>query len=153
MDHQNLCNLRKLLCVSGKGISSNLKKQEVKKARDLLHNQNSTHPVHTGWKVAALEILSMATLMQMPKDMDAAEMDRLRAQFDDFAQSREDVELDLAETTFIDSSGIGAIVFLYKRLSVTGKKLKLINVSGQPFKLLKHLKMTDIISSEGGAAA
>ncbi|MTI18890.1 anti-sigma factor antagonist [Rhodobacteraceae bacterium RKSG542] len=95
----------------------------------------------------------MVQLMQMPQDMDAAEMDRLRDQFDTLAKTGEDVELDLRETTFIDSSGIGAIVFLYKRLSVAGRKLKLTHVSGQPHKLLKHLKMTDIISDEDDKAA
>lgn len=95
----------------------------------------------------------MALILEMPQDMDAAEMDRMRDTLDEIVAKKEDVVLDLRQTTFIDSSGIGAIVFLYKRLSMAKRELKLENVSGQPLRLLKHLKLNRIIASEGDAAA
>ncbi|MDD7909228.1 MULTISPECIES: STAS domain-containing protein [Pseudovibrio] len=95
----------------------------------------------------------MAEVISMPKDMDAAEIDRMRDTLDSLANKKTDVTLDLAETTFIDSSGIGAIVFLFKRLSMAGCELKLVHVSGQPLRLLKHLKLTNRITVEGDAAA
>lgn len=53
--------------------------------------------------------------------------------------------LDMTRVNFIDSSGIGAIVFLYKRLKSRGLKLNLLNVNGQPQTLLQQLKIHKVI--------
>lgn len=52
-----------------------------------------------------------------------------------------EVRLDLAEVEFLDSSGVGAIVFLWKRLNEKGQRLVLQSPSGQPAKLLKMLRI------------
>ena len=43
------------------------------------------------------------------------------------------------------SSGIGAIVFLYKRIEKKNHQLSLLNVTGQPFKLMNLLRVDKTI--------
>lgn len=56
--------------------------------------------------------------------------------------------LDLSTVDFIDSSGIGSIVFLFKRLRVQNRDLILRGVHGQPARLLKSLKVDQAIQTE-----
>lgn len=55
--------------------------------------------------------------------------------------SGQSIELDLSAVSFIDSSGIGAIVFLYKRMLESKGGLKLIEVDGQPKELITLLRV------------
>ncbi len=56
------------------------------------------------------------------------------------------VALDLSQVTFLDSSGIGAIVFLFKRLRSKGSDLTIQCVSGQPRELLELLRIDQAIN-------
>lgn len=87
----------------------------------------------------------MARLVHIGEDMDAAAMTRLKPVFEDLALGSEDVTLDLTGVDFVDSSGIGGLVFLYKRLRVSGRKLRLRGVVGQPLQLITHLRLADLI--------
>ncbi|MDP2561335.1 STAS domain-containing protein [Psychrobium sp. 1_MG-2023] len=51
------------------------------------------------------------------------------------------VILDLHEVDRIDSSGIGAIVFLFKRLKLNNRSLALVGIHGQPKQLIKMLRL------------
>ena len=51
------------------------------------------------------------------------------------------VVLDLSQVTFIDSSGVGAIVYLFKRLKALGRALELTGVHGQVRELLELLRV------------
>jgi len=53
----------------------------------------------------------------------------------------ENVFLDLQNVVFIDSSGVGAIVFLYKRLKENSRKLQITGAHGQPRELLELLRV------------
>ena len=53
--------------------------------------------------------------------------------------------LDLKDVSFIDSSGVGAIVFLFKRLRAVKGYLTLVNVQGQPLELLTLLRVDEAI--------
>lgn len=71
--------------------------------------------------------------------------------------SPEHVFLDLQNVVFIDSSGVGAIVFLYKRLRENSRQLKITGAHGQPRELLELLRIHKAIpvslgSSENGNA-
>lgn len=57
----------------------------------------------------------------------------------------DNVVLDLSNVDFIDSSGIGAIVFLYKRLHGSQRHLELIGAKGQPKQLLQLLRISQAI--------
>ena len=81
--------------------------------------------------------------------LDALAVEILRPRFDELVESQLDVALNLSKTQFIDSSGIGAIVFLFKRLRSLNLKLSLVGVHGQPLELLKHLRIDQSISVTG----
>jgi anti-anti-sigma factor len=51
------------------------------------------------------------------------------------------VTLDLTHLAFVDPSGIGLIVFLFKRLRASGRSLEILGVHGQPARLLRQLKL------------
>ncbi|MGU3495156.1 STAS domain-containing protein [Xanthobacteraceae bacterium A53D] len=92
---------------------------------------------------------SMPKVVKIQGDMDAASMAELKTRFEALGSSPEDVTLDLTEVEFMDSSGVGGIVFLYKRLRMNGHKLRLAGAQGQPLQLLTHLRLSDLI--DGGA--
>lgn len=89
----------------------------------------------------------MAKLVQITDDMDAAAMTRLKPLFEELGLGADDVTLDLSAVDFVDSSGIGGIVYLYKRLRVAGRKLRLRGAAGQPLQLITHLRLADLIEA------
>lgn len=54
--------------------------------------------------------------------------------------------LDMTDVSFIDSSGVGAIVFLFKRIKAGGGDLALVNVHSQPHELLTLLRVNEAIT-------
>ncbi|OPX54597.1 anti-anti-sigma factor [Oceanospirillum multiglobuliferum] len=52
---------------------------------------------------------------------------------------------DLSKVTFMDSSGIGALVFLFKRLREQNRKLVLVGLTGQPKELTTLLRINRAI--------
>ena len=72
----------------------------------------------------------MARTYKVPGDMDAAAMKSQRPIFEQLADCGEDVVIDMAEDEFIDSSGVGAIVYVYKRVLANGHKLALQKLKG-----------------------
>lgn len=51
------------------------------------------------------------------------------------------VTIDLEALTLIDSSGVGAIVSLYKRVKADGGQLVVVQAQDQPLAVLKLLKL------------
>lgn len=77
---------------------------------------------------------------------DAESVAHLRPVFDSIAsESGSNIVIDMSNVSFIDSSGIGGIVFLYKRLVATGRTLSLYGVQGQPLQLLEFLRIPRVI--------
>lgn len=57
----------------------------------------------------------------------------------------QDIEVDLSKVTFLDSSGIGAIVYLYKRLITNNRNMRIENVAGQPLEIFNLLRIGNAI--------
>ena len=73
---------------------------------------------------------------------DALAADKLRPEFDRLAADGSgDLTLDLSGVDFIDSSGIGAIVFLYKRMIGQKRRLEVTGLDGQPRDLFRFLRI------------
>lgn len=87
--------------------------------------------------------------LQLEASFDALAADSLRKKFDQIVESEYHVLLDFSRVTFIDSSGLGAIVFLFKRLRVFNKTLKIVNVQGQPLQLMQYLRIDKVIEITG----
>jgi len=60
---------------------------------------------------------------------------------DDFT----DVELDFSNVRFLDSSGVGALVYLYKRLIERKRNMRIENVQGQPLEIINLLRIGQAI--------
>lgn len=56
-----------------------------------------------------------------------------------------DVLVDMSSVGELDSSGIGALVFLYKRLKIEDRNLGLLGVNGKPDELLTMLRINQTI--------
>ncbi|GAA5644693.1 STAS domain-containing protein [Vibrio proteolyticus] len=52
-----------------------------------------------------------------------------------------EVEIDFSHVQFLDSSGVGALVYLYKRLIERERVMRLENVSGQPLEIINLLRI------------
>ena len=63
-------------------------------------------------------------------------------------ESKGRLVLDLNGVDFMDSSGIGSIVFLYKRLKAQNRDLVLSGVNGQPARLIQSLRVDKTITTK-----
>ncbi len=88
----------------------------------------------------------MPIIYHVSGDMDAGMMISLRADLEKLALSDGDVEFDMSNVSFIDSSGIGGIVFLYKRLAKQGRRMVVSNLSSQPLQMFNYLKLTELVT-------
>ncbi len=105
-----------------------------------------TNPLNTQVKNDVITI-------HLPEEFDGFSVDKAREQLDSIALDiHHNVVLDFADTQFIDSSGVGAIVFLFKRITKSGRTLHLIHVEGQPHKLLSMLHVDRTISVNATAS-
>ncbi|GEM79420.1 STAS domain-containing protein [Vibrio superstes] len=55
------------------------------------------------------------------------------------------IEIDLEHVDFMDTSGIGAIVYFYKRLIESDRNMSIKNVHGQPQKMMELLRIGQAI--------
>lgn len=56
------------------------------------------------------------------------------------------IDIDMGQVGFLDSSGIGALVYLFKRLKAAGCQMSLSSVRGQPAELMKLLRVNQAIT-------
>ena len=86
--------------------------------------------------------------------MDAVAVERQRPGFADIAENENrDVVLDFSKVDFVDSSGIGAVVYMYKRLSARGHTLTISGLNGQPLELFRFLRIDKTIPVVDGGTA
>lgn len=92
-------------------------------------------------------------LVKIDQDMDAATMAAMKPMFEELAGSQSDICFDLGGVNFLNSSGVGGIVFVFKRLRERSLSVSLANVAGQPLRLLRQLKLEFMLSRRPVAAA
>ena len=80
-------------------------------------------------------------------EFDALASEKARSELEEISNDKTliNVIFDLTDVTFIDSSGIGAIVFLYKRLISSNCTFHLSGVQGQPRELFELLRINKAI--------
>ncbi|MCG3866017.1 MULTISPECIES: STAS domain-containing protein [unclassified Photobacterium] len=89
---------------------------------------------------------SSVIALALQDEFDAQKARELESEFDVLSQTeRMELVIDMTQVQFIDSCGIGAIVFLYKRLKSRGRRLRLLNVNGQPRELMQMLRIDKVI--------
>lgn len=89
-----------------------------------------------------------SALIVLNEDFDAQAVAEIRPALESIStNSLQDVIVDLSGVTFMDSSGIGALVFLYKRLRSKGRTLVLVGTRGQPEKLISMLRIDKTLTT------
>ncbi|MBS2015054.1 MAG: STAS domain-containing protein [Deltaproteobacteria bacterium] len=74
--------------------------------------------------------------------LDALTAPEIRPVFDKVVtDGRKRVTVDIAAVTMIDSSGVGAIVSLFKRIKAEGGQVQVVGAKDQPLAVLKLLKL------------
>ena len=86
-------------------------------------------------------------VLSLSGEMDAHGCSQIRPTLEEIVATAQDknVLLDLNKVEFIDSSGIGAIVYLFKRLKAQQQTLVIRGVHGQPKELMELLRVGSAI--------
>lgn len=94
-----------------------------------------------------------ATTLQIRGELDALSAGELRPLLDRVVEDgRRDVTVDLSQLRLVDSSGVGALVSLYKRVRACGGQVEFINVTGQPLVIFKLLRLDVVFELSRPAA-
>jgi anti-sigma B factor antagonist len=90
-----------------------------------------------------------ATVFQISGELDALTAPDLKASFDALVEEgRDPVTLELSQLRLIDSSGVGAIVSLYKRVRANGGHVHIVGVSEQPAAIFKLLRLDKVFAED-----
>ena len=90
-----------------------------------------------------------ATTLRIRGELDALSAGELRPLLDKVVEDeRRDVTVDLSELRLVDSSGIGALVSLYKRVRAGGGQLLFTGVTAQPLVIFKLLRLDVVFELE-----
>jgi anti-anti-sigma factor len=86
-------------------------------------------------------------IVKLHGEMDALGCTHIRPELEEITNSDDinNVILDLGQVSFLDSSGVGVIVFLFKRLKTNGRKLEIIEAHDQPQELMELLRIDTVI--------
>ncbi len=83
-----------------------------------------------------------ATVLTVRGELDALSCPELRPVLDAMVQARRrTVTVDLSGLRLIDSSGVGAMVSLYKRVRANGGEVRFVGVTAQPLVIFKLLRL------------
>jgi len=88
-------------------------------------------------------------------EMDAQGCSQLRPELEQIANTEinRNVILNMGQVSFLDSSGVGVIVFLYKRLKAQRRSLEIDGAWGQPQELMELLRIDKVIPVGVGPSA
>jgi anti-sigma B factor antagonist len=82
------------------------------------------------------------TVLQVRGELDALTAPDLRPTLDSLVSNdARDVVVDLSELRLIDSSGVGALVSLYKRVRASGRSVRFTGVCEQPLAIFRLLRL------------
>ncbi len=92
-----------------------------------------------------------ACVLQVSGDIDIATADVFRDRVLDCLERFEAVEVDMSGVTFIDSSGLGALIRLRTEAITRNKDAKLSNLSPATERLLRISGLRDLFTTSGPA--
>ena len=85
------------------------------------------------------------TVLRISGSLDALSTPELRPTIDALvAEKRPSITVDLSDLRLIDSSGVGAIVSLYKRMRALGAKVEVVGLKDQPLAIFRLLRLDRI---------
>jgi anti-sigma B factor antagonist len=87
------------------------------------------------------------TVLRISGSLDALSTPELRPTIDALvAEKRSKITVDLSHLRLIDSSGVGAIVSLYKRMRALGAKVEVVGLKDQPLAIFRLLRLDRIFA-------
>jgi anti-sigma B factor antagonist len=82
------------------------------------------------------------TVLAIEGTLDAVTSPELRTLVDDLVnESRKEVTLELSSLRLIDSSGVGVIVSLFKRVRAYGGNVRIVGLRDQPRAIFRLLRL------------
>ena len=82
------------------------------------------------------------TVLTIEGTLDAVTAPELRSVVDDLVnESRKEVTLELSALRLIDSSGVGVIVSLFKRIRANGGQVRITGLRDQPRAIFRLLRL------------
>ncbi len=82
------------------------------------------------------------TVLEIEGTLDAVTAPELRGVVDQLVnEQRKTVTLDLANLRLIDSSGVGVIVSLFKRIRAIGGQVRIVGLRDQPRAIFRLLRL------------
>jgi anti-sigma B factor antagonist len=89
------------------------------------------------------------TELHIRGELDALSVTELRPLLDKVVEDgRRDVVVELSDLRLIDSSGVGALVSLYKRVRGAGGSVRFVGVTAQPLVIFKLLRLDVVFELE-----
>src|SRR6266511_6299386 len=86
-----------------------------------------------------------ATVLRISGSLDALSTPELRPMIEALvAEKPATVSVDLSDLRLIDSSGVGAIVSLYKRMRAVGSEVEVVGLRDQPLAIFRLLRLDRI---------
>lgn len=90
------------------------------------------------------------TILRVRGELDALSSPELRPVLDRVVEDGcRDVTVDLSELRIIDSSGVGALVSLFKRVRAQGGAVRFVGVTAQPLVIFKLLRLDVVFGLAG----
>jgi anti-sigma B factor antagonist len=87
-----------------------------------------------------------ATTLRIEGSLDAISTPELRTAIDKLvAEKRNHITVDLSALRLIDSSGVGALVSLYKRARAQGGKVAVTGLRDQPLAIFRLLRLDKVL--------
>ncbi len=91
-------------------------------------------------------IINNDFVIKLHDEFDAELVKSMRDELEALSELTTNIVVDLNDVRFIDSSGIGAIVFLYKRMLAKGLNLSVVGLGIQPAELFEMLMLDKTIN-------
>jgi anti-anti-sigma factor len=85
-------------------------------------------------------------IITLHNDFSADTVTAMKDDIEAYSKLSTNILFDLEHVDFIDSSGIGAIVFLYKRMAAKGFTVGVIGLTQQPLELFQMLFLDKTIN-------
>lgn len=81
-------------------------------------------------------------IIEISGELDATTVGEIRPKLNAIADAQpERIEVDLSRLRMVDSSGVGAIVALFKRVRAVGATFTVTGVNGQPLSIFRVLRL------------
>ncbi|MDK9735868.1 STAS domain-containing protein [Vibrio sp. D404a] len=90
-----------------------------------------------------IELSNSTLTLEIFGDLDASGSRKVQTDIDDVITNdlHPEIEIDFSQVQFLDSSGVGAIVYMFKRLTERERNMRLENVTGQPLEIMNLLRI------------